>query len=361
VIQFDQGGGDNAFKCSPSYPTPSPPGAPDTCVVVQVNVNGNNNATCTERSSAAGVVSQKCQVWQENVSGNNRSKITQDIDQESGQSQTGTQHATLNQFNQTGANDSDLSQTIRQAVNDPSSSVSQDQNGRQTNSIDQEAASGAQNSSMSQTVNQLARAGGEGGDHATLAALGPANGSGPVSGSQFQYGDGQSDTYQSSSGVSKSDNDQSMKQRELAPPNSTGLSQGQIGPFRCCTFQGNNPKDKFTVKQSKIQFESTVAPAGGEANLFACDGPCPSGQTLSEDGSIFTTGNGSINQFANENGTQSSNSCTVTNGNCLATLTCANGTCPPPFSCSNCELAVGFSHRPAYRQRARAQRLRILR
>ncbi|MDQ2910214.1 MAG: hypothetical protein M3R39_04250 [Actinomycetota bacterium] len=381
VIQFHDGGGDNAFKCSPSYGTPSSPYPPNpgdtlmpnTCVVVQVNTNGNNNATCTERSSAPDV-SQECQVWQENVSGNNRSTISQVIDQENGQSQTGSQDAQLTQFNNTGKNDSDLSQTIRQATNAPGPSVGQDQSGRQTNSIDQEAsltAGGAQNSSMSQSVNQLAQAGGEGGDHATLAAFGLADEGGPVSGSQSQFGDGRSDTSQSSSGVSKSDNDQTMKQRELAPKNSTGLTQFQNGPFRCCTFQGTNPKDKFTLKQSKLQFASTLPQTGGgekNANtlaFFSCDGPCPSGQTLSEKGHIDTSGKGSIRQFANQNGTQSTNSCNVTNGPCFATLACANGNCPPPTHCSGVECGdVSFSlassrHGAAHRQRSNVYHLRV--
>jgi hypothetical protein len=364
VIQFDQGGGDNAFKCSPSYPTPQPPAAPDTCVVVQVNVNGNNNATCTERSSAPGV-SQECQVMQQNMFGNNRSKITQVIDQESGPGQTANQDAQLNQVNQSGRNDSDLSQTILQATSTPGPSVTQDQSGTQSNGINQQAASGAQNSSMSQSVNQLARAGGEGGDHATLAALDPANEGGAVTGSQSQYGDGTSDTTQQSLGVSKSDNDQSMRQRELAPPNSTptGLSQNQFGPFRCCTNQTGNPKDKFTVSQSKRQFASTLAPAEGEAAktfaLAVCE--CPPGQVLSETGDIFTSGNGNISQFADQNGTQANNSCTVTGGPCFATL---DGTGGVFRACStsgpSCDFAVGLSlHGPAHRQRARAHRLRV--
>jgi hypothetical protein len=215
---------------------------------------------------------------------------------------------------------------------------------------------------MSQAVDQLAQAGDEGGDHARLAAFGPADEGGPVSGSQFQYGDGQSDTTQQSTGVSKSDNNQSMRQRELAPENSTGLIQDQIGPFRCCTSQGTNPKDKFTVRQSKRQFASTLPQVGGEeANLFAlavCE--CSPGQTLSEDGTINTSGNGSISQFADQNGAQASNNCTVTNGVCLATLDGNDGVFTSSSCSGACEFAVGLSlNRPAHGQRARAQRPRV--
>jgi hypothetical protein len=356
VVQFAEGDGDNAFKCSSSYGTPSygaptpSSSPPDNCVIVQVNTNGNNNATCNESSSAANPF-QECVVWQENASGNNKSKISQTIDQQDGQSQRGHQDATVNQFNGSGKNDSDLSQTIRQHTQAPGPSVAQSQDGEQTNSIDQEADTGAQNSSMSQSVKQLAKAGGGDGDHATLSSLASAkDDSGPVSGSQEQKGNGTSDTYQSSSGVSKSDNDQSMNQRELAPKDSTGLTQYQDGPFHCCSPQFGNPKDKFTLKQSKSQFASTLPQQHGMDNasqtfsLFQfCEGPCPSGQSIGETGFLESSGKASIDQTADQNGAHVTNHCTATGGFCEARVFCTDGACSPPFSCSTDNGSCGDS------------------
>src|SRR5205814_8191850 len=105
-----------------------------------------------------------------------------------------------------------------------------------------------------------------------------------------------------------------------------GVSQDQEGPFRCCTFQGSNPNDVFTIQQSKTQLTSSSNPD----------------QFLRQDGELDTTGHGHISQFANQNGTTQMNSCDVTNGGCEASQQCTNGGesessspfCQPPTSCS---------------------------
>jgi len=112
-----------------------------------------------------------------------------------------------------------------------------------------------------------------------------------------------------------------MIQKETAPWNAT-VVQSETGPFRCCTFQGSNPNDVFSIQQSKTQLTSSAA-----ANLF-----------LDQLGELDTTGHGHISQFANQNGTTQPNSCDVTNGACEAEQTCESTSegppCMTPVSCS---------------------------
>jgi hypothetical protein len=317
VIQFALAATSSTFSCSPSYGTPAGPFpptptavSPDTCIVVQVNTTGDNNAKCIEQTSADGA-NQYCEIYQENVSGKNNAAIVQLINESSGQHQTGDQDARVTQQNGSGPNNSAVTQTIWQTTSTNGPTVDQNQQGRQNNDIDQTAtAGGTQFSVMSQAVVQKATAGRERDwDFAPFAAA-------VFSGSQNQYGDGRGTVNQMSTGVSKSYNFQNMLQTEKAPKNS-GVSQDQIGPYRCCSSQQSNPADVFYLEQAKGQFTTSAAASSA----------------LYEDGFLDTAGHGHIDQFANQNGATNTTICDVNAGSCAREIGGVNGvytnSCPP--------------------------------
>jgi hypothetical protein len=316
VIQFALAAtSSSTFSCSPSYGTPAgpyPPAptavSPDTCIVVQVNTTGVNNAKCIEQTSADGA-NQYCEIYQENVSGKNNAAIVQLINESSGQHQTGDQDARVTQQNVSGPNNSAVTQTIWQTTSTNGPTVDQNQQGRQNNDIDQTATSGGtQFSVMSQAVVQKATAGRERDwNFAPFAAA-------AFTGLQNQYGDGRGTVNQASTGKSQSYNFQNMLQTEKAPKYSA-VTQDQVGPYRCCSSQQSNSSDVFVIEQAKGQFTTSVA-----GNQF-----------LDENGFLDTAGRGHISQFANQNGTTQSNSCDVNGGACAAETAIDNG---DPATCS---------------------------
>jgi len=342
VIQFaTTAAASNSFVCSPESAQVPVTASPNDCTIVQAApLSGDNNAKCVEQSSAD-AVTQNCSITQTNGGGNNNAVIVQLIT-ENGQMPDAHQNAHVTQGNATGDNNSTLTQTIVQAASTKGPTVTQDQGARQMNSIDQTSAEGAQSSVMSQVVTQKATAGSseKGSSFALFAAA-------ALAGSQTQYGDGQSDTNQSSNGVSKSYNFQNMLQTESAPKNS-GVTQDQTGPFRCCSSQGTSGADIFNIQQSKTQFASSVAAS----------------QFEDENGSLDTTGHGHISQFANQNGNTESNTCDVDNGACAGEIIGEEGTfatctesgsevgcflCPPITGCIDFAPARSETGGPALR------------
>ena len=326
VIQFaTSAASTNTFSCTASSPATITPSPPNGCVIVQVNVSGNNTAKCVEQTAADGA-QQNCNITQTNTSGTNNATviqlITESLNQPGTQSQTGRQDASVQQQNGTGANNSLVTQTIVQAMATGGPLVSQSQDGRQNNTINQTAGSGNQLSTMSQAVLQRETSGSSRFDFAPFSAT-------VLTGSQDQFGDGVGRVDQSSTGVSKAFNFQNMLQIESTPRNAA-VTQNQNGPFRCCSSQGSNANDVFSIQQSKTQFASSSV---------------PDGQTLDENGLLFTSGHGHISQFANQNGTTQSNSCDTTAGGCAAETAIVDGvptTCSDnssePFCCIiNCE------------------------
>ncbi len=357
VIQFSTADTTNLFACSPSYgtpagPAPTPTSSPPNCVIVQVNANGNNNAKCVE-TTTANPASLHCRVWQENVNGGNSATTFQLITQRNGQMQNASADSNVHQDNKFGQNNAIVTQTVVQNTFTSSSPVGQDQNVGTppsltpglTSTIEQNGDPGNTGSTqfalMSQAVVQLASAGKrrDEDDHGSISSYTAPT---VFTGHQNQYADGTGDVEQHSGGVSKSFNFQNMIQKETAPWNAT-VAQSEIGPFRCCTFQGSNADDVFSIQQSKTQLTSSSA-----ANLF-----------LDQLGQLDTTGHGHIGQFANQNGTTQPNSCDVTNGGCEAEQTCESTSegppCMTPVSCStdseeccpSFECVLTFAHASA--------------
>ncbi|HEX6491426.1 MAG TPA: hypothetical protein VF002_08655 [Gaiellaceae bacterium] len=321
----------NSFVCTPAS---SGTMSPNTCMIVQTApLSGDNNAKCVEQSSSP-TAAQDCEITQTNAgTGNNNAVVYQLIIQGS-QTPSNSQKAGITQSNTTGGNAALLTQTIVQSASTSVALVSQNQNAQQTNSINQSSGTGNQVSLMAQTVSQKEFAGpsDEDGDDDSQGDEPDEPFAGAAfMGSQNQNGNGISDTTQTSTGVSQSFNFQNMLQVESAPMLSA-VTQYQLGPFRCCTFQGSNANDLFTIQQSKNQFTSSPT----------------SVQHLDQIGELDTSGHGHIGQFANQNGTTQSNTCdTTTSGACFAAQSCnhveGGPVCSPAVSCNTPECGTCFT------------------
>ncbi len=300
VIQFaSTATASNNYSCSAA-----------SCSTIQVAPpGGNNNAKCYQVSSG---VDQSCSITQTNtnVSAPNDNNATwfQLISQGSNQSQTAKQHVDVTQTNGTGKNTAVGSQVIAQSTSTHAIVVNQAQDGRQETEVNQNSGTGNQLSIWSQAVGQKAKASSDNDWHAYSPSTTTA------SGTQNQYGDGSGSVDQSSAGVSKSFSFQNMGQSEQAP---TGVTQTQVGPFKCCSLQQSNPNDEFQIQQSKFQFAN--------ANTLARS------QFLDMIGNLDTSGHGHISQFGNQNGTTQSTSCDVNAGSCSAATSISDGV---PSTCS---------------------------
>lgn len=235
----------NVYECTGS------PSSTDSCVIVQSSSKAQNSATCTQKDAAS---SQSCSITQVNGSGKNVATVTQ-VSTQSGQGdgpQSAVQSAAVTQRNVSGANSAAVSQQVSQSLSSASATLGQQQTNDQTYSILQTDPSGTATSCPSAAGPNTATASQSVSQTATGSSVGPA------SGSQLQISNLTGHSDQCSTGKSTSDNTQSESQNETVPSGST-VTQTQIGPFRCCSSQGTNPKDQFSISQSSSQNASEAA------------------------------------------------------------------------------------------------------
>jgi trimeric autotransporter adhesin len=305
VLQIAAAPGANSFTCTPAGGGTVPP---NKCVIVQTSTTGNNTASCTITGSTSGVT-QECHVTQTSDSGTNRLALKEELIL-TGAATSGTQLATVEQNNGSGANIVGLTQRSSESNTSSAASVTQSQSASQSFTIDQESTSGANSVDVSQSVAQTQRA--------TNAA---------ATGSQSQSSTQEAGIDQSSSGAATLKIKQSESQSQTAA--STGVTQTQSGPQRCCSEQVGTPATA-TVKQEATQVQT------------------PSNDQTQQQTVVYSsTGNISGTQTAKQDGTTSTSSfsgSTVSTSQSCTDDTCVEGPAPPgnwtPFSWSGGDGAV---------------------
>jgi hypothetical protein len=281
----------NSFSCTPAAAGTQPP---HKCVIVQTSTTGNNTAACRLSSTESGA-EQQCSVTQTSVSGTNRVEVKEELTL-AGAATSGTQQATVDQNNGSGANVVGLTQRSAESISDRSAtSVSWSQSASQSFSIDQDADTGTNSVDVLQTVAQTQSA-----PRAT-------------SGSQSQFSDQQAEIDQFSHGVSTMKIKQSENQSQTA---GAGVTQSQIGPQGCCSSQADNPANTATIKQEATQVQTPT-----------------NNQVQSQTVSYATSGNITGSQTTTQDGTTSTNSfsgSTVNEQQACTDGSCTQGDEPPP-------------------------------
>jgi hypothetical protein len=299
-------------------------------------------------SVSSGTASSQTPLFQQNASGNNQITIQQQTQQSQVDTPTAAEQAVVCQSNVTGNNQATVQQTIQQQVND--ASPAQDQEATQFACVVQDSASGQNQANVQQqqqqneqtTATQSPGAGavsqyqdnssgpnnscGNGSPdrtETTFPDLGavieqnesnsPATGSGQDQATvnqQWQetqqsttqtgavtqlqgpccYGVGGSETdaNQYSTGIAQANVHQADQQQQQAKTNGA-RDQEQYDAPHCCSNQGSNTKDQFTVNQQTMQ--------NSDPGAF---------QQYSDNGDCTSSGGCSVNQNINEDGSNQS-------------------------------------------------------
>jgi hypothetical protein len=209
-------------------------------------------------------------VTQTSVSGTNRLELKEELTL-SGDTTSGTQLASVDQNNGSGANVVGLTQRSAESRTSNAPSIGTwSQSASQSFSIDQEADTGANSVDVSQSVAQTQSA-----PNAT-------------SGSQSQSSDQQAEIDQFSHGVSTVKIKQSESQSQTAKAGG-GVTQTQIGPQGCCSSQADNAANTATIKQEATQ---TQSPSNNQSQkqtvVYASSGNISGSQTTTQDGTTST-------------------------------------------------------------------------
>lgn len=313
------------------------------CVVVQVAQDkGANAAYCVRVWSAT----QSCTIAQSSTAGDNNAVVIEKMDRYGG-SQSAVQSISIDQSNGSGNNCASVLQRMSLFSWERSSEVvSQTIDAHQSIAISQDSGSGSntvgglrpatalsqsetvdENATSSAGVTQLANATNDGPNmaiaigqnqgtptatgantsafvQANLLTAGAVTPTGPVIQTESSPGGGLDATVdQYSSGVSASSASQSETQLEQAATTHqgsvlpAGTVQTEYGPVRCCSLQGTNSADTFSVAQSTTQCAGTFVATcttgmNDDADLFnvvngSCEtsGNCGVGQQISVDDS----------------------------------------------------------------------------
>jgi hypothetical protein len=311
---------DNSFECTASPGGSSTP--PNLCTIVQISTGGATNvARCVEESQFA-AVAQGCSIFQRNTTGDNRALIKQAVDAEGGPTQNATQYGGVDQQNGAGSNFAKVAQTIRQSTRDPGA---QKQDGHQSVFVGQNADVGSNTALVGQSLGQKAKSTGEAvaSQNQNTTSVGPNTNAGitqystlgsntawlnqvnllAASASKATGGRQQQGTRggglngyfsQQSAGLSIVKGLQ-IERQTLRAERSGPISQFQYGPMWLDPPQGTNPGDRIDLNQSSTQQASnpTLQDDQGYAN---CD----------------TTGNCTVSQRIQQQGTTNTNSCSGT-------------------------------------------------
>ena len=246
VLQITDGGV-NISRCSatggPASITRTSSGANVSCLIVQSSTSGANTAVCDQISvtGVPGSAIQKCAITQMSVSGANTASVDQALVQgpiclpvafgpSADQTQLARQEATIHQSSTSGAGAASVDQnTVQCAARLTSSTVGQSQTTYQEFAIVQAPQGFNPGSPSCPGVSGALRA--AAGQKQLQIGYAPK----ATGGTQAQQADLIGHVDQCSSGLAEYSVLQAEDQRLIAP---IVVAQTQVGPFRCCSFQG---------------------------------------------------------------------------------------------------------------------------
>src|SRR5207244_3927634 len=170
--------------------------------------------------------SASCNIVQQNTTGQNSVQLDEVSQQSGGNNQSASQDAFVTQYNLSGLNNFQLSQSVRQSISETATNISESETSTQTYTAYQFNDTGANSSQVTQTLSQS-----ESDTRAT-------------SGTQYQSATLQGHVDQHSHGQSTSKNSQSESQTQAAKSNGA-VVQTQSGPLSCCSIQEDKNTDIF--------------------------------------------------------------------------------------------------------------------
>jgi hypothetical protein len=322
---------DNQATCSQYHSGAEP--MDFSALVTQQNVNGNNTVNLNQTSEMYDVetmsLTELADVHQQIINegtGANSSTIYQDITESSFlyapviQTQLSSQGTTVDQFADSGANYSNLTQYLLQSAHAIGYEAEQHQNdsGEQEymrNSVNQHAVSGTNESILDADTEQYATIAPYGYEGSGYEAAVPSDGpsSSPsvesVAGATQMQGCVQCGVIgtlnQDSAGVSTATATLDEFQEVMVDPTVESPMQVQIGPVtvptgdlsqtpikgvRCCSDQSGNPENTFDVTISSTQIGDHTGSEQRNYIRAACttSGSCTAGTTVNQDG-VTTT------------------------------------------------------------------------
>jgi hypothetical protein len=281
----------------------------DGFCVIEQSPGRTNVAICIENNAPSGV--EVCRIKQTNDTRNNYALVFQRYNQQGGPSQSATQYARVNQQNGTGSNLFGEFQLARQSTS------AADTTNHQTQKVQQFAGSDIDPNAQTST---------SGSNYALVAQNSNQNGASESSAIQTQDGNelGFLDQTDSGSTVPGAVSKNFVTQSQFQHLDGDGLQTQKLDP-RCCSTQGNGPRDRFNINQ----FTDQTA------------GPVADQQVISV-GNCTTSGNCTVTQSSTQNGTTNTNSCSGTT--CTTGFTCTKTTSeggtvtqvctPPPPPCT---------------------------
>jgi hypothetical protein len=267
-----------------------------TCAIDQ-GPGQTNVAICIQNNTPGDV--EVCRITQSNGARNNYALVIQRYKQNGGFARKATQYAAVNQGNVTGSNFLAEFQLTTQSTDDA------DANNTQTQDVQQFAGSPANHTTQNST---------SGGSNYALVAqnsnqMGESERS--VDKTQTSNEVGFLDQTDNGTGLSKN----LVAQGQVQRLQGSGSQTQTVDP-RCCSAQGINTEDRFTIVQHTDQ-------EGGTQAL----------QKATSFGTCHTKGNCTVNQSSRQHGMTKLNQCPPPNStgpshDCAAALVCTNGGCP---------------------------------
>jgi len=242
-----------------------------TCTITQgVPTNGDKNIAVCVQSNTPGT-SQECTITQTNDSGNNYAFVFQHVIDNGGPTEDATQTSTITQNMSTvgtasGSNFAEIIQIVKQSTKQAGD---QSQKVQQFNTTDQSSTTGTNFASLDESSDQSAQS-----DSSMQTQLSDQDASDP---------DGHIN--QHSMGLSQA----IATQSQLQSLTGTGVQTQTIDP-RCCSAQGINSNDVFTINQSTNQAGNPSATQNADSfGTCTSSGQCSITQSSTNNKASFAT------------------------------------------------------------------------
>ncbi|MEA2634026.1 MAG: hypothetical protein QOH92_793 [Chloroflexota bacterium] len=241
------------------------PGGTKTCTISQTTPGDKHIAVCVQSNNPGS--SQECDITQINDSGNNYALVFQHVVDNGGPTEDATQRSTINQSMVTAGTGSNFAAIVQVVKQSTKQAGDQSQMVHQFNTTDQTSTTGTNFASLNESSDQSGKS---------------------DSSMQFQFSeqdasDPNGHITQTSAGLSRAFATQSQLQNLTG----TGVQTQTIDP-RCCSTQGTNLNDEFTINQSTMQAGNPSATQNADS-LGTCStsGQCTVTQSSSNNKASF--------------------------------------------------------------------------